>query len=150
MPAVQKIFIINAPIDSVWSYVTALGNWAALMPGYQSYAESSELDSLWTLKVDLGPFSRTIELDVQVTERQSPGKVAFSVKSRNEPFHGQGMYQAVAEGNATNVDLTLSLQGTGPMAPVLSVMADPVLKRMAESFSKSLAADIEARAAVNS
>lgn len=146
MPGIKRTIVVAAPVDVAWDYVRLMGNWAGLVPGYQAHEELNDQDSVWTLMVNLGPVTRMMELDVHVTERTPPRKVAFAIKGRDEPVSGSGIFTSESQADGkTCITLDLSVDGTGPVAPVIAKMAGPVLSHMAHTFARRLAAQIEQR-----
>lgn len=140
----REQFEVRAPIERVWAYASDMRNWAANMPGFDSFESLSEADSRWTLKPRLGPFRRTVVMRVHVTEQQPPSRIGFTMESENDPVTGRGAFEAQALGpGSTGVTLSLRIDSSGPMAPMMESMARPVLPRMAKSFAESMARDIE-------
>lgn len=142
----QESFVVRASRDLVWSYTSDMKNWAANMPGYQSFEPLSDTDSRWTLQLKLGPFRRTVKMTVHITEWIEPERVSFTLKSETDPVSGSGGFIATHQGEQeTEVDLRLRIDSTGPMAGMMESMAKPVLTRMQKSFAKAITADIERR-----
>jgi len=139
MAATQREFSVEPAIADVWDFVSDMGNWASQMPGYVSHETISVDDSAWTLNVDLGPFSRTIVVDVHVSEWRKPHEVIFEVKGRYEPFSGGGRYKAESAGSGTRIALDFHAEPGGSMAKIISPLVGPVLESIASEFSKNLA-----------
>jgi carbon monoxide dehydrogenase subunit G len=137
-------FVVDAEIGDVWAYVSDIGNWAASMPGYQSFEAIDDRHSNWILKVALGALTKTIGLQVTITEQREPEYISFTLKGKTEPVDGQGTFAASATAsNQTSVVVTLSITGTGPMAGTMEAMSRPVVPRMTRAVSKSLKDAIE-------
>jgi carbon monoxide dehydrogenase subunit G len=142
----KESFVVHAPRDAVWSYTSDMRNWAANMPGYQSFEQLSDTDSRWTLQLKLGPFKRTVRMVVHITDWDEPERVSFNLKSETDPVNGSGGFVATTQGeNETLVDLHLVIDSTGPMAGMMESMARPVLERMQKSFASAITEDIERR-----
>lgn len=145
MPEVHHVIKAEADLPVVWDFVKDMANWAALMPGYQSFEPQDEQNSRWIIKVDLGPFTRVLELDVHVTEWTEPTHVAFDVECANEPFVGSGAF--VAEGiSATTTQLVFDFttRGTGLAAFMVEALAGPVLNKGVKEFAERMVQSIEA------
>ncbi|MCP1677247.1 carbon monoxide dehydrogenase subunit G [Natronocella acetinitrilica] len=141
----QRELAVNKDIDSVWNFVSDMSNWASKMPGYQSHEIISDDDSAWTLNVDLGPFQRSIVVDVHVVSWDSPTGVVFNIKGRYEPFTGGGTYRAEPAGTGTMIVLDFSAQPGGSMATMITPLVGPVLERIADQFSSNLAQELDGK-----
>ena len=140
----HESFEVHAPIERVWAYASDMRNWAANMPGYDSFEPLNEMDSRWTLKPKVGPFRRTVQMLVHVAEWEAPRHIGFQMRSENDPVEGTGAFDAQELGpSLTGVTLSLRLDSHGPMAGMMESMARPVLPRMAKSFAEAMARDIE-------
>jgi carbon monoxide dehydrogenase subunit G len=139
----QQTFTIDAPIEEVWAYVCDISNWATSMPGYQSFEEVDERNSKWVIKVALGALTRTVLLDVQITEWREPDRVAFSLRGENDPVEGDGTFAAIAADGVTDITFVLAISGNGPMAATMEAMSRPVVPRMASAIGESLKRAIE-------
>lgn len=137
-------FEVNAPVEAVWSYAGDMRNWAANMPGFDSFEQLSETESYWTLKPRLGPFTRTVRMRVHVVDWQPPNHISFTLKSETDPVEGSGRFDAQSlSPDRTSVTLYLRLDSHGPLAGMMEGLARPVLPRMADSFARAMAQDIE-------
>lgn len=139
MASTQRVFTVQRDLDQVWAFVSDMGNWAAQMPGYQSHEMINADDSAWTLNVDLGPFQRSIVVDVHVSRWQAPNEVDFEVKGRYEPFTGSGAFRAARDGSRTRITLDFGAEPGGSMARMIAPLVGPVLERVAGEFSANLA-----------
>lgn len=136
---------VNVAIDKVWTYVKDISRWAELMPGLQDCEIIDEDNSRWVLKVGVGGLVRTVKVDVHVDEWNGPERVFFSFKLQGDPVKGGGSYHAVATGpDSMTMDLTLRVEGSGPMAPMWEAMGGPLLPKFALAFAEQLAEGIEA------
>ena len=90
MPEVTYSTVMNLSVDKIWDFVQDMNNWAPFMTGYQSHEIKSDTQSIWTLKGDVGVLSRTVKLDVNITDWSGPNKVEFTLKGLNEDVTGGG------------------------------------------------------------
>ncbi|ABE36410.1 polyketide cyclase / dehydrase and lipid transport family protein [Paraburkholderia xenovorans LB400] len=140
MISTQREIVVQQPPAQAWIFVREIGNWAAQMPGYLKHEEKGPDDSVWTLDIHLGPFSRPVELSVHVV-RWLPGEGAdFRLKATYEPFHGEGSFRLTAVPGGTNMVMILGTEVTGSMSKLLTAMAAPVLEKVADEFSRNLVA----------
>ncbi len=125
MPEVTYQTSLELPVDKIWDFVQDMNNWAPFMTGYQSHEIKSETRSIWTLKGDVGILSRTVQLDVNVTEWAGPERVVFTLKGLNEDVDGGGTFTmrqtpAAAPAVAGGVDPRGSADSEGSGAMALS------------------------------
>ncbi len=92
MPEVEHTALVRAPLDVVWEFTRDLNNWAQYVTGYQAHTAKSETDSAWTLKGDVGALTRTVELEVHITEWRDRESVEFMLRGVNEPIEGFGAF----------------------------------------------------------
>jgi carbon monoxide dehydrogenase subunit G len=136
--------VIDAPIESVWSYVQDIRQWANLFPGCRECTVIDEHDSRWILKVGAGGMVRTVNALVHVDAWDGPQRVNFSFHLEGDPVEGGGSYVASQnESGATDVTLQVRVQGSGSMAPMWEAISKPLLPLLAKSFSGKLKAEIE-------
>lgn len=94
MPEVTYRQAVAAPLDRVWEFVQDMDNWAPLVMGYQSHEKLSDLESVWSLKGELGGLTRTARFRVLITEWNGPGRVRFELRGLQEPVNGTGTFES--------------------------------------------------------
>jgi hypothetical protein len=98
-----------------------MNNWAPFLTGYQTHEILGDMDSIWTLKGDVGVLARVVKLKVHVTEWNGPSRVSFTLTGLNEQVDGGG---------------TLEMQPVDDVAPA----AAPAPLAKVSFFSRILAA----------
>lgn len=93
MPEVVYRHPVGASVEQVWDFVKDIHNWAPMMTGYQSHEEKSDRHSIWVLKGDVGMLSRTVTLDVKITDWSGPDRVAFELEGIGEAVTGGGAFE---------------------------------------------------------
>ena len=83
MPSKEIIFTINLPIEYVWSFMTDRREVGCLFPGCMSVKIINDLDSVWTVKFSLGPFTRTLEMKTHTTEMREREHLAWVATGEN-------------------------------------------------------------------
>jgi len=132
---VKRELTVQQSPSQVWDFVRDMGNWAKQMPGYVSHEVVDENDSVWTVQFNMGPFTRPCIIDVHVLRWAEPSEIEFSIKGRHDPFQGQGVFNSeAAADDGTHVKVDFTMQITGSMAKVISVMAAPVLTKLADQM----------------
>lgn len=135
---------IDAAIESVWDYVRDIRRWANLMPGARECIVIDDNDSRWVLKVGAGGLVRTVNVLVHVERWDGPQRVEFKYRLDGDPVEGGGTYSAVSKGaRETEITLSLSVVGSGPMAPMWEAICKPLLPQLAKSFAGQLKGEIE-------
>ena len=144
MIEIERSFLIDAGIDAVWRYVKDMQRWAVLMPGYRECSVIDANDSRWMLKVGVGGLVRTVNVLVHVDEWHEPARVDFSYRLEGDPVQGSGSYTALEKGaEETEVELRVTVAGSGPLAPMWEAMSRPLLPKLAKSFAEKLKTEIE-------
>lgn len=90
MPEVEYTTIVALPLEVIWDYVKDMNNWAPYLTGYQKHEIVDDVDSIWTLKGDVGMLARVVRLKAHVTEWNGPTRVSFTLTGLNEPVDGGG------------------------------------------------------------
>lgn len=149
MIANEYRFVINMPIDRVWSYVEDIKGWAEIFPGYQDCVLVDDDHSQWTIKVSAAGVTRTDKVQVHVHEWAGPEQVLFRFDVDDLPVEGNGSYSASAKSpNETEVLLKVCIIGSGPMAPMWEAVGTPMLPEFVKGFATKLKNEIEFNAGV--
>lgn len=93
MPEAIHTLRVALPPEAVWDFVKDMNRWAPMLTGYQKHTILSDTKSLWTLKGDVGILSRTVELEVNITEWAGPDRVRFTLTGLNEAVSGEGQFE---------------------------------------------------------
>jgi carbon monoxide dehydrogenase subunit G len=80
------------PVPKIWDFVQDMDNWAPFVTGYQGHERVSDANSIWTLKGDMGVLSRTVKLDVNITQWDEQERVEFTLTGINEQVSGDGTF----------------------------------------------------------
>jgi carbon monoxide dehydrogenase subunit G len=140
----EQSVLIDATIESVWSYVQDIRQWAILFPGCRECTIINAQDSRWVLKVGAGGLVRTVNVLVHVDLWDGPGRVDFSYRVEGDPVEGGGSYTATQKTDRqTEVTMTVRVVGSGPMAPLWEALSRPLLPQLAKSFAGQLKTEIE-------
>jgi len=166
MPEVRAHTVVQRPLIEVWDFVQEMDNWAPMLRGYIGHEKHSETQSTWTLTGDLGPFTKTIDVAVEVVDWVETERVAFELSGITEQVTGQGAlslgldapdrtaWQAfwdwllhrspvgdAAEGSA-NLTFTFAINALGPMGPMINPMLGPYADAVAKDLLEKVAAHI--------
>ncbi|GLB61275.1 CoxG family protein [Cytobacillus sp. NCCP-133] len=135
---------VNVPIGALWNFVSDIGNWAPLVPGYIEHEVLCERESTWCFKSDIGILKKKIELKVVITGWQEPKKVTFNLTGLNEKFTGQGYFHA-SEGKNNKIVMTgsLDIKAEGMMASVANSLLNSTLPELTAGLTEAVAAKVE-------
>ncbi len=168
MPEVRAHRSVPRPLTEVWAFVREMDNWAPMLRGYVGHEKHSETKSTWTLTGELGPFSKTVDLAVEVTEWVDADRVGFALSGVTEQVTGRGMlslradapertaWQAfwdwlfrrsqVGKGDA-NLTFDFAIDAQGPMGPMINPMLGPYADLVARDLLDKVAAHVSGEAA---
>jgi carbon monoxide dehydrogenase subunit G len=90
MPSVTCSRILAVEQSTVWEFIKDIGNWAPFLMGYQSHEVIDENRSTWTVRGEIGAFTRNVRFDVDIKEWVVPSRVSFRLQGVTEPFEGSG------------------------------------------------------------
>jgi carbon monoxide dehydrogenase subunit G len=126
------------PVETIWSFVEDMDNWAAYMVGYQSHEKLSDDRSVWVLKGDVGALQRIVKFNVNVTEWAGPRSVRFELEGVNEPMSGHGAF---------SMEETTAAPATNPPQPSTATrresFASRILERLLRFFHRLVHGRVE-------
>ncbi len=93
MPESTVSRCVQGSPETVWQFVQDMGNWAPMITGYQSHQQLSDTQSTWVLRGDVGILSRTVRLDVHITEWIPLQRIRFTLTGLNEVVAGGGVFE---------------------------------------------------------
>ena len=163
MPEVVATAAVDQPLAVVWEFVRDMNRWAPLVKGYVDHEQSSDTESVWALTGDLGPFSKTIQLKVRITEWVEPIRVAFEMEGVTELVTATGaldlseevpprsgwqrfwdwlLRREVSQGTS-HVTFTFGISAGGPMGPMINPMLGPYSDAVARELLANVVAWLE-------
>lgn len=145
MPDVRHSVVVEAPLPTTWAFVRDMQNWAELVPGFEDMTTSSDTDSEWKVRGDVGILTKLVTLVVHVDEWVEQSHVNFSMVCREEPLTAKGSLTAAAlDEGRTSLDFALEATAGGMLGPVVNALLKTVMPRMASDFAGSIKREIEA------
>ena len=143
MPEVQREMMVALPIEQVWEFLADMNNWAHDMPNYCGHEMTSETESIWRLKGEIGPLTREMEAKVDILEWVEQSRVKFTLEGVYEPFKAGGQLGITAHGpTQTKLVFDLELAAKGLMAPVLNPLLGKMAPGWCDQFIAALGADL--------
>jgi carbon monoxide dehydrogenase subunit G len=159
MPRIETSGRIEKPLSEVWDFIKEMDNWAPLLKGYVQHQKESDTDSVWTLSGDLGPFSKTVDMKVQITEWLDGERVAFTLEGVTELVSGNGALEisverpprsfwqrfwdwllrrnvdtGPAEAGSVYLIFSFAIDVGGPMGPMVNPMLGPYANAVANEL----------------
>jgi carbon monoxide dehydrogenase subunit G len=142
MPSAAREEVAAVPAEAARTFVRDYDGWVDLFPGYQGHRMCSATVSRWTLRGDLGMFSRIVEAEVELVQ-QAPS-VSFTIRGVSENFRGSGTFDVrPLDACRSTLALAVELHAHGPMAPMINALLASRLPGMIEAFALSLARRLE-------
>ncbi len=145
MPSKEVIFSIRLPIEYVWSFMIDRKEVGCLFPGCVKVNIINEVDSVWTVKFSLGPFSRTLEMKTHTTEMKEQERLSWAATGENMKASGTVMLRKL---NEDETEITYRIEGhvTGRFSMLQDIVVAEKLGEVARGFVKNIRERLEYKA----
>ncbi|HUJ17362.1 MAG TPA: SRPBCC domain-containing protein [Nitrospirota bacterium] len=145
MPSKEVVFTIRLPIEYVWSFMTDRKEVGCLFPGCVRVKIINDLDSVWTVKFSLGPFSRTLEMNTHTTEMVENERLSWEATGEHMKAAGMVLLRRV---NDEETEITYRIEGhvTGRFSMLQDIVVAEKLGEVARGFMKSIKERLEYKA----
>jgi uncharacterized membrane protein len=145
MPSKEVTFTINLPVNSVWSFMTDRLEVGCLFPGCKGVKILNDLDSVWTIRMSLGPFSRMIEMQAHTTEMVEHKRMSWTATHEHLITSGVVTFRKVSQ---DETEITYHLEGhvTGHFTFLQDIVVAEKLGEVCRSFMKNIKARLEYKA----
>jgi uncharacterized membrane protein len=142
MPKREVTFTVKLPIESVWSFMLDRKEVGCLFPGCKGVKILNDMDSIWTIRMSLGPFSRIIEMDAHTTEIVPYKRIAWSAKHEHLITSGIVSFRKVSDGET---ELTYHLEGhvTSHFSFLQDMVVSEKLGEVTRGFMKAIKERLE-------
>jgi carbon monoxide dehydrogenase subunit G len=139
MPVATSSCVVPVEAAAVWTFVRDYANWASLFPGYQGHVLVGPGVSRWTVRGDVGMFTRIVELEVRIAEEAAARRVRFTVAGLSERLAGEGVFELRRlDRGGSRLALTLDVTAGGPLGPLVNTLLGSRLDVLLGSFSAAL------------
>jgi carbon monoxide dehydrogenase subunit G len=145
MPSKEVVFSIRLPIEYVWSFMVDRKEVGCLFPGCVKVRIIDDLDSVWTVRFSLGPFSRTLEMNTHTTEIKNREKLAWIATGENMKASGTVLMRKL---NEEETEITYRIEGhvTGRFSMLQDIVVAEKLGEVARGFVKNIRERLEDKA----
>jgi carbon monoxide dehydrogenase subunit G len=142
MPKREVVFNIKLPIASVWSFMIDRKEVGCLFPGCKGVEILNDLDSIWSIRMSLGPFSRTIEMHAHTTDMVEHQRLAWTATHEHLITSGIVLFRKVSE---TETEITYHLEGhvTGHFSFLQEMVVAEKLGEVTRGFMKAIKERLE-------
>jgi carbon monoxide dehydrogenase subunit G len=133
---VSGSYTFNAPPQRVWDLLMDPALLSSCIPGCERFEPDGEDRYKVTLTVGLAAITGTYTGTVVLTDRNPPSSYGLVVEGQGRPgfVKGSSAIALRAEGAATTVDVTATVQTGGPIARVGQRLIGGVAKMMMDRF----------------
>ncbi len=142
MPFKEVTFNVKLPIEYVWSFMTDRREVGCLFPGCRSVKIINDLDSVWTVKFTLGPFSRTMEMKTHTTEVVDMEKLSWVAAGENVSASGTVGLRKVSE-EETEIFYRIEGHVKGHFSFLQDIVIAEQLGEIARAFIKNIKERLE-------
>ena len=142
MPTKEVVFTIKLPMRSVWSFMIDRKEVGCLFQGCKGVKILNDLDSIWTIRMSLGPFSRTIEMFAHTTEMDEQRKLAWTATHEHLITSGIVTFRKISE---EETEITYHLEGhvTGHFSFLQDIVVAEKLGEVTRGFMKAIKERLE-------
>lgn len=142
MPSKELVFTIKLPIEYVWSFMSDRREVGCLFPGCVAVKIINDLDSVWTVKFSLGPFTRTLEMKTRTTETVAPERLSWVASGENMKAAGSVVLRNLSE-EVTEIKYRIEGHVTGRFGFLQDVVVAEKLGEIARGFVKNIRERLE-------
>lgn len=142
MPSKEIVFTVRLPLRSVWSFMSDRREVGCLFPGCKGVRIINDLDSVWTVKFSLGPFSRTLDMRTHTTESREPERIAWVAEGENISASGVVSMAALSE---EETEVTYRIEGhvTGHFHFLQDIVIAEQLGELTRKFMRAVKERLE-------
>jgi len=142
VPSKQVVFTVKLPIEYVWSFMTDRREVGCLFPGCKGVKIINDLDSVWTVRFSLGPFTRTLEMKTHTTEIKEMEKLSWVASGEHIKASGS---VALSTSSKEETEITYRIEGhvTGHFSFLQDIVVAEQLGEVARGFVKNIKERLE-------
>ena len=142
MPSREVTFTVKQPIESVWSFMIDRKEVGCLFPGCKGVEILNDLDSIWRVKMSLGPFSRVFVMNAHTTEIVHHERYAWTATHEHLTTRGIVTLNKISD-NETEITYHLEGHVTGHFAFLQDMVVSEKLGELTRGFMRGIQAWFE-------
>ncbi len=142
MAKAEKVFNVGRPMDEVWAFLCDMKKVGSCLPGCEKVQVLNDLESEWTIKIKIGPVSKTFIAKARTTESSPPSHAAFVVEAPEMHMEGSLDLRPVSP-DQTEVTYRSNARALGPLEKLLEQIIASRLDSDAETFANNVRLKVE-------
>ncbi len=142
MPSKEVVFTVKLPLKSVWSFMIDRKEVGCLFPGCKGVKLLNDLDSIWTLRVSFGPFTRSIEMKAHTTEMIENEHMSWTAVGEHIKTSGFVWVRRLSD-DETEVTYRLEGHVTGHFSMLQDIVVSEKLGEITKAFMKNIKERLE-------
>lgn len=142
MPSKEIVFTVHLPIRSVWSFMSDRKEVGCLFPGCKGVEIINDLDSVWTVRMSLGPFSRTLQMKTRTTEIQELERLSWIAHGDNISASGTVSLERLSD-DETEVTYRIEGHVNGRFHMLQDIVIAEQLGELTRKFMKAVKERLE-------
>jgi len=145
MPTREVTFTVKLPLRSVWSFMIDRKEVGCLFPGCKGVVILNDLDSVWNIKMSLGPFTRMVEMHAHTTELIEQEKIAWIATHEHLTTSGTTTLRKISD---DETEITYHLEGhvNGHFSFLQDMVVADKLGEVTRGFMKAIKERLEYKA----
>jgi len=146
MPTREVTFTVKLPIRSVWSFMIDRKEVGCLFPGCKGVEILNDLDSIWNIRMSLGPFTKMVEMHAHTTELIEHEKIAWTATHEHLVTSGTTTFRKLSD---DETEITYHLEGhvNGNFSFLQDMVVADKLGEVTRGFMKAIKERLEYNAA---
>ena len=142
MPEGTVEFVVAAPVERVWSFLSDLREVGRCVPGVERIRVLDGTHAEWDLAVKIGPLSQKITMTTETLEQVPLQRGRF--RGQAEDLDMTGTIELSPAENGTKVAYRVTVNARGPLARVMDNFIRTRLKSQTEAFAAKVKQSLEA------
>lgn len=142
MPSREVTFTVKLPLTAVWSFMIDRKEVGCLFPGCKGVEILSDLDSIWNIKMSLGPFTRMVEMRAHTDELVHHERIAWTATHEHLTTTGLTTFRKLSD---EETEITYHLEGhvTGHFTFLQDMVVAEKLGEVTRGFMKAIKERLE-------
>ena len=145
---IEKTFSVNAPVETVWQFITSPEKVAPCIPGCEGAEKTGETTYKASIKVKVGPIKTRFAVDIETIEEKAPSFASYMTKgeegTKSSRLKASSTLALVEkEANVTEVTYTSEINLLGRLGKFGSGMMQKVADSIGNEFVAKLKEQVE-------